>query len=285
MEPVRKNFRRTPSLGLRLLGRPRGLLTAPFLTHLSIATAASVFIVPVVAGVIIGGFPSGAVSVGGGFLVYDFLFIPPTTGSPSAAAPRLGGARGVRGGHAAGGPGRRQPRVQRSRRSAGPGSTAALRAVRAVGGRPIRRGVARDHRPGGGHLVRSTPGWPCWCRLPIVGDRRLGGERLSRDQLRHLDPHSGVPVSLGTGPGAPDQVRTVALTAAGRPVGILAMLGTPASAGTGLCSAPSPICRVGAGTSPAAEQAVRSELLVEVDRCGTCPWVPCRTTCAPRSPR
>ncbi|WP_203880785.1 sensor histidine kinase [Planotetraspora kaengkrachanensis] len=49
----------------------------PFRGDLSIATTALVLVVPVVVGVVIGGFPAGVVSVVGGFLVYDFFFIPP----------------------------------------------------------------------------------------------------------------------------------------------------------------------------------------------------------------
>ncbi|MHB1430561.1 MAG: sensor histidine kinase [Streptosporangiaceae bacterium] len=49
----------------------------PVRAHLSIATAALVLVVPVVIGVVTGGFVAGVVSVAAGFLVYDFFFIPP----------------------------------------------------------------------------------------------------------------------------------------------------------------------------------------------------------------
>jgi two-component system sensor histidine kinase KdpD len=49
----------------------------PVRTHLSIATTALVLVVPVVVGVIAGGFVAGMLSVIAGFLVYDFFFIPP----------------------------------------------------------------------------------------------------------------------------------------------------------------------------------------------------------------
>src|SRR5664280_3789770 len=49
----------------------------PIRSHLSIATTALVLIGPVVIGVIAGGFIAGLISVGAGFLVYDFFFIPP----------------------------------------------------------------------------------------------------------------------------------------------------------------------------------------------------------------
>ncbi len=50
---------------------------APARSHLSIATAALVLVVPVVLGVAIGGFAAGVIAVLGGFLAYDLLFIPP----------------------------------------------------------------------------------------------------------------------------------------------------------------------------------------------------------------
>ena len=49
----------------------------PLRSHLSIATTALILVVPVVIGVISGGFIAGALSVIAGFLVYDFFFIPP----------------------------------------------------------------------------------------------------------------------------------------------------------------------------------------------------------------
>ncbi len=53
------------------------LCMLPFRTHLSIATPALVFVVPVVVGVVIGGFASGSVAALGGFLCYDIFFLPP----------------------------------------------------------------------------------------------------------------------------------------------------------------------------------------------------------------
>ncbi|HZD64848.1 MAG TPA: ATP-binding protein [Acidimicrobiales bacterium] len=57
-----------------------GVLSGAMLSargHLSVATTGLVLIVPVVAGVAVGGFPAGVLGVGAGFLVYDALFIPP----------------------------------------------------------------------------------------------------------------------------------------------------------------------------------------------------------------
>ena len=49
----------------------------PLRGSLSIATTALVLVVPVVVGVVAGGFVAGVLSVVAGFLVYDFFFIPP----------------------------------------------------------------------------------------------------------------------------------------------------------------------------------------------------------------
>jgi two-component system sensor histidine kinase KdpD len=46
-------------------------------SHLSVATTALVLVVPVVVGVAVGGFWAGVVAAAVGFLVYDFVFIPP----------------------------------------------------------------------------------------------------------------------------------------------------------------------------------------------------------------
>jgi len=69
----------------RLIGSLVGVIAAlalgavmiPFRSHLAVATAALVLVVPVVAGVAIGGWAAGLVGVASGFLVYDLAFIPP----------------------------------------------------------------------------------------------------------------------------------------------------------------------------------------------------------------
>ncbi len=46
-------------------------------SHISVATSALVLVIPVVLGVVIGGFGVGLVGIVLGFLIYDFVFIPP----------------------------------------------------------------------------------------------------------------------------------------------------------------------------------------------------------------
>jgi two-component system sensor histidine kinase KdpD len=49
----------------------------PFRDHLSVALPALVFVLPALAGTVIGGFLPGAIGVVAGFLAYDFFFLPP----------------------------------------------------------------------------------------------------------------------------------------------------------------------------------------------------------------
>ena len=52
-------------------------IMVPLRTHLSVATTALVLVVPVVVGVVVGGFAAGGFAVVSGFLVFDYVFIPP----------------------------------------------------------------------------------------------------------------------------------------------------------------------------------------------------------------
>src|SRR5580704_3316026 len=58
------------------LGALTGLML-PLRAHLSIATPALVFIVPVILGVVVGGLIPGAAGAVAGFLLYDIFFLPP----------------------------------------------------------------------------------------------------------------------------------------------------------------------------------------------------------------
>jgi two-component system sensor histidine kinase KdpD len=52
-------------------------LMLPIRSHLTIAVPALVFVVPVILGVVVGGFVPGAVGAVAGFLLYDIFFLPP----------------------------------------------------------------------------------------------------------------------------------------------------------------------------------------------------------------
>ena len=49
----------------------------PFRPHLSVAVPAVLFVLPALVGVVVGGFIPGAVGALGGFLIYDWFFLPP----------------------------------------------------------------------------------------------------------------------------------------------------------------------------------------------------------------
>jgi two-component system, OmpR family, sensor histidine kinase KdpD len=75
MFPMRRNM-----IGLAAALGSMAVLTGamlPLRSNLSIATTALILVLPVVIGVVTGGFLASAVSVIAGFLVYDFFFIPP----------------------------------------------------------------------------------------------------------------------------------------------------------------------------------------------------------------
>ena len=262
-----------------------GAAMVPFRAHVSIATAALVFVIPVVTGAIIGRFPAGVASVAAGFIVYDYGFIPPynrlRVGNAqdwvaltvyavvmllvSRVVANLESARSEAQ--------RRTVDAQRlfdlsellvEDRSVEDLLRTIVDAVRTV-----------FEVPGVALLVPEAD------RLEIAAS---AGEALSQDELHGLEPLSGVPVSLGTGPGTPGGIRTVVLTASGRPVGMLAMRGMPRL--TERSCAPSPTMppwrwsECGCGSGPYDPKCSRRSTAY-----GT-PWsVPCHTTCGPHWPR
>jgi two-component system sensor histidine kinase KdpD len=79
-DAIRRNKIRRVALGVFSALASMAALTVamlPLRDHLSIATTALVLVVPVVIGAIVGGFLSGVISVGAGFLVYVVFFIQP----------------------------------------------------------------------------------------------------------------------------------------------------------------------------------------------------------------
>jgi two-component system, OmpR family, sensor histidine kinase KdpD len=245
-----------------------GAAMVPFRSHLSIATAALALVVPVVAGVIIGGFPAGVVSVAAGFLVYDYGFVPPYdrlrvghdqdwVALAVYVVVMLLVSRVVTNLETA--------RSEAQRRTADAQRLFDLSQL-----------LAEDRSVG--DLLKTIVGAvgvmfevPGVALLVPEGERleiaASAGEVLSPEELHGLEPLSGLPVSLGRGPGGPDEIRTVALIASGRPIGMLAMRGMPAS------ETDRALLRTFANHAALAlereqlrEQAVRSELLEEVDR-------------------
>ena len=76
---LQARYQRT-ALGIAVTLAGLGVLLAlllPFRAHLSIATPALVFVLPALAGVVIGGFVPGLVGALSGFVLYDVFFLPP----------------------------------------------------------------------------------------------------------------------------------------------------------------------------------------------------------------
>lgn len=245
-----------------------GAAMLPFRPHLSIATAALVLVVPVVAGVITGGLRGGVVSVLAGFLVYDFWFIPPygrlsvASGQDWVAlfiyvAVMLLVARVV-------------TRLDAAREEA-LSRTVEARRLSDLSELLVEDRSVEELLKTVVTAVASAFDVPGVALLVLEGDRleiaSSAGRQLTDDQLSRLGPRSGVPVSLGLAPGPPDEIQTVALSASGRPVGMLVLQGMPAS------EADRSLLRTFANHAALAlerarlrEQALRSELLEEVDR-------------------
>ena len=245
-----------------------GAALVPVRSHLSVATVGLVLVVPVVSGVVVGGLVAGVASVAAGFLVYDFLFIPPYYTLSVGSAQNWVGlavyvvvmllvAQVV-------------ARFDSARSEAQRRATEALRLYE------LSELLVKDRSiddlldtivttvqtvfdvPGVALLLPDAHG------LTIAAS---AGESISADQLHQLDPTSSIPVSTGiTGPTL-DRLQAVALSASGRPVGILALNGLPAS------SNDRTLLRTFANHAALAveraqlrEQALHAELLQAVDR-------------------
>jgi K+-sensing histidine kinase KdpD len=259
----------------RLIGSILGVATSlalgvamlPFRSQLSPATTALVLVIPVVVGVTAGGFVAGVVSAGAGFAVDDVLFTRPY-GHLQIASGQDWVALAVY----------VVVMVLVARLVA---SLDASRADAQLRAREARRLielselVVEDRSVD--ELLRTIVGAVRTAfavtgvsLLVADGDRLTvaarAGVPLSGDELGRLDPVAGVPVSVGTGPGPADEMRTVALSASGRPIGMLALRGVPRS------DSDRELLRTFANHAALAleraqlrEQALRSEVLEEVD--------------------
>lgn len=245
-----------------------GAAMLPLRSHISVSTAALVFIVPVVVGAVMGGFGAGAASVVAGFLIYEFVFIPPyNTLSVGAAQDwvtlvvyvvvMLLIARVV-------------DVLERTRSEALRGHEVIKRvsevAELLVGDQPgedllhniVKTAMGLFNVPGVS-LLELEAG-----RLVVVAS---AGAPLSVEELRQLDPHSGVPVTVGMTSGSPSQLRTVVLSSADRPVGILAMRGQPIEESErAVLNTFANDAALALERAQLREQAIRSKLLEESDR-------------------
>ena len=245
-----------------------GAAMLPWRSHLSVATPGLVLVVPVVAGVIVGGYTAGVLSVTAGFLVYDDLFIPPYnrlsvgTGQNwvvlgvyvvvmllvAQVAAHLKTARSDA-----------QRREDEARR------------LFTLSELLVENGSIDE--------LLETIVSAIWTVFEVDGvalllpiDDRLSvvassGTEMSDQDLHQLDPNSGLPVRVGITGDAAGELRAVALTAASGPVGMLVLRALSGSAadrailGTFANHAALALERV-----QLRAQAVRNELLEEVDR-------------------
>ena len=240
----------------------------PLRAHLSISTAALILVVPVVFGAVIGGFLAGLVSVVAGFVVYDFEFIPPyrtlSVGSLQNwvallvyLVVMLLVARVV-------------ASLDAARAEAQRGNDVMRRlwelSELLVGDQPV---DAMLHTiVSTVHTVFDLPG----ASLLVSEEGHLvvaasAGEPLSDLELHQISPDSGQPVSVGTARGPVGSVRTIALVASGRPVGILALRDLPANdSDRAALTTFANDAALALERARLREQAVRTQLLEEVDR-------------------
>ncbi|HXQ74893.1 MAG TPA: ATP-binding protein [Acidimicrobiales bacterium] len=241
---------------------------APFRSHMSIATPALVLVIPVVVGVVAGGFVPGAVAVGAGFLVYDLVFIPPYGTLEVGAAENwvalavyvivmLLVARVV-------------SRLDAARSQAHRRETDIRRLFELtdllIGEKPVPELLA---------LIVSTVhdafGFDSVALLLPTGSRlevaAAAGEPLTDTELGRITPTPGRPTSLGTSSLHTDEVQSVALSATGRPIGLLGIKGGVLSRhDRELLLTFANHIALTVERAQLREQALRTELLEEIDR-------------------
>jgi len=260
----------------RLLGSLVGIACAlllgagllPFRAHISVSTAAVLLVIPVVLGVVIGGFVAGVVSVLAGFLVYDYAYIPPYRTLNVGTAQNwtalivyvivmLLVSQVV-------------ARVDVARSEAQRGSEATRRLFE------ISELLVADHSVNEllktivqtAQTMFNVPG----VSLLVLEDGQLtvaatAGKPLTSEELSQLNPQSGVPVSVGTMPSFLNELRTIALSASGRPVGILAMRSpTVSHINRAVLNTFANDAALALERAQLREQALRTQLLEEVDR-------------------
>jgi two-component system, OmpR family, sensor histidine kinase KdpD len=245
-----------------------GGVLVPFRSDIGSSTAALVLVIPVVVGAVIGGFTAGASSLVAGFLIYDFGFVPPyntlsvgTTQNWTALVVYVVVMLLVT----------RVVDVLDTTRIAAKRGEEVMRRVSEVsellvGDQPVEellRNIVATAQ-----TVFGVPG----VSLLELEDGHLvvvasAGEPLTPEELHQLDPHSGLPIRVGTSPGATTELRTIALSPSGRPVGILAMRGLPIlETDRAVLSTFANDAALALERAQLREQAVRSKLLEEADR-------------------
>ncbi len=261
-------FRRGVIGSLAALGTMAALVAVmvPLRSHLAVATTALVLVIPVVTGVVVGGLAAGVFAVVAGFLVYDLLFIPPydtlTVGAAQNwvalgvyVAVMLLVASVV-------------ARLEVTRGDAHQREQAIRRLFELtdvlIEDRPLAEVleliVSTVHDAFGSRSVALM--LPVGPRLEIVAS---AGDPLSESEQRAVMPPPGIPASLGT--TGRDDVHTVALSATGRPIGLLRIWSASLSPhDQALLRTFANHMALALERAQLREQALRTELLEEVDR-------------------
>jgi two-component system sensor histidine kinase KdpD len=232
-QALRKN--ENAAMRTRTIGSAVGVLGAaalsgamlPLRSHLSLATVGLVLVIPVVTGVIIGGRQAGLISIAAGFLAYDLAFVPPywtlavgqaqhwatlgayiiTMALVAEVVVRLEVARAaaqVREGNA-------RHLFEMSEVLLGDKSVPELAEA-------IVREMCRTFGLDGAALLVPVEG-----RLEVAAS---SGMPIADSELTSLHPAEQPPVALSTG-ASTDPIQTLALSAAGRPVGLMLLHGLP----------------------------------------------------------
>ena len=245
-----------------------GLAMLPLRSHISVSTAALVLVIPVVVGSAIGGIRAGISSVIAGFIVYDYGYIPPYK-TLDVGTPQNWAALGVYvivmllvASVVAS--------LDSSRIEAQRGGEAARHlselSEHLVGDQPV--DDLLETIVSAVHAVFEIPG----VSLLVLDDGVLkvvasAGDPLTDGELAQLGPHSGQPISIGTDAESTGELRTIALSASGRAVGMLALRGLPTSKNArAVLNTFANDAALALERAQLREQALRSKLLEEVDR-------------------
>jgi two-component system sensor histidine kinase KdpD len=245
-----------------------GLAMLPLRSHISVSTAALVLVIPVVVGSAIGGIKAGISSVIAGFVVYDYGYSPPYK-TLDVGTPQNWAALGVYvivmllvASVVAS--------LDSSRIEAQRGGEAAHHlselSEHLVGDQPVDNLL--DTIVSAVHAVFEIPG----VSLLVLDEGVLkvvasAGDPLTDEELAQLAPHSGQPISIGTDTESTGQLRTIALSASGRAVGMLALRGLPTSKNDrAVLNTFANDAALALERAQLREQALRSKLLEEVDR-------------------
>ena len=207
-----------------------GLVMLTLRSHVSSTTVALIFVIPVVAGVVFGGLLTGIMSTLTSALVFDYWFLHPYGTLSIGTAQNwiallvyvvvvLLVARVV-------------SALKLARLEVRRGGDAMLRVfelsellVQDRSTSDLLRTIVQAVQ-----TVFNIPG----VSLLVLENERLTiaastGEPLSRDELHQLDPQSGVPMTIRSAAVSTSGLRTVALSASSRPIGILVFRDVPMS--------------------------------------------------------